>query len=73
MKVVLKDLAEQCGVHPNTATEHRRLIRLWISGDKARHEKSGREAMPAVDGIESAARKKIDSILSARGLIGDEA
>ncbi|WP_168793583.1 DNA-binding protein [Paraburkholderia aromaticivorans] len=73
VKVVLKDLAEQCGVHPNTATEHRRLIRLWISGDKARHEKSGREAMPAVDGIESAARKKIDSILSARGLIGDEA
>jgi hypothetical protein len=71
VKVVLKDLAEQCGVHANTATEHRRLIKLWISGEKAKNEKAGREAAPSVDGIESAARKKIDTLLTQQGLIGE--
>lgn len=71
VKIVLKDLAEQCSVHANTATEHRRLIKLWLSGQKAQHEKGGREATTAVDGVESMARKKVDSLLTAMDLVGD--
>ncbi|OTP79472.1 hypothetical protein [Caballeronia sordidicola] len=70
VKIVLKDLAEQCSVHPNTATEHRRLIKLWLSGQKSLHEKGTRAATPALDGIESMARKKVDSLLSEMGLVG---
>jgi hypothetical protein len=70
VKVVLKDLAEQCGVHQNTATEHRKIIRLWICGQKAQHAKGGREAVSAVDGIESSARKKIDNLLSCLDFVG---
>lgn len=70
VKVVLKDLAEQCGVRPNTASEHRRIIKRWISGEKARHGKGGVEAVAAVDGIESSARKKVDTLLSTLGFVG---
>lgn len=71
VKIVLKDLAEACGVHPNTAAAHRKIIRKWLSGQKAQHGKGGIETAHATDGIESAARRKIDTALSLAGIVGE--
>jgi hypothetical protein len=72
VKIVLKDLAEACGVHPNTASAHRKIIRKWLCGQKAQHGKGGIETAHAIDGIESAARRKIDTALTTKGIVGDE-
>lgn len=70
-KVVLERIAEQCGAHKNTATAHGKIIKLWISGQKAQHAKGDREPTPAIDGIESSARKKIDTALTTLGFVGE--
>ncbi|QGZ56739.1 hypothetical protein [Paraburkholderia acidiphila] len=70
VKVNLEQLAEKASVSKNTVTAHRKIIKLWLSGQKAQPAKGTREALPAVDGIESAARKKIDNLLSSREFVG---
>lgn len=70
-KVVLERIAEKCGASKNTATAHHKAIKIWISGQKAQHAKGDREPTPAIDGIESAARKKIDTALTTLGFVGD--
>jgi hypothetical protein len=72
-KVVLERVAEQCGAHKNTATAHGKIIKLWISGQKAQHAKGSKEPTPAIDGIESSARKKIDTALTSLGFVGEPA
>jgi hypothetical protein len=69
-KVVLDRIAEKCGASKNTATAHHKAIKLWISGQKAQHGKGGKEAIAAIDGIESSARKKIDTALTTLGFVG---
>ncbi|MBB6320574.1 hypothetical protein [Paraburkholderia tropica] len=71
VKVKLEQLAEKASVSKNTITAHRKIIRTWLSGQKAQPAKGAREAQPAIDGIESAARKKIDNLLSSLAFVGD--
>lgn len=33
----LMDLADQCGVHRDTAAEHNAILTAWLSGDRKRH------------------------------------
>lgn len=70
VKVKLEQLAERASVNKNTITAHRKIIRLWLAGQKAQPAKGAREAHSAVDGVESAARKKIDNLLSSLEFIG---
>lgn len=70
VKVVLNDLANQCGVHVNTAAEHRKIIRLWLGGQRMQQGKRGVAIAPAVDGIESSARKRADNLLSGLDFVG---
>jgi len=70
VRVLLKDLADQCGVHANTATAHRKIIRTWLGGQKSQHGKGGVVTAHATDGIESSARKRIDNLLSGLDFVG---
>jgi hypothetical protein len=72
VKVKLELLAEKASVNKNTVTAHRKIIRVWLSGQKAQPQKGVREAQPAVDGVESAARKKIDTLLTGLDFVGEE-
>lgn len=71
VKVKLDQLAEKASVNKNTITAHRKIIRLWLGGQKAQHAKGDREPTPAIDGVESAARKKIDTLLTGLDFIGE--
>lgn len=71
VKVKLEQLAEKASVNKNTVTAHRKIIRLWLAGQKAQPAKKDRDATPAVDGVESAARKKIDTLLTGLDFIGE--
>ncbi|POR52772.1 hypothetical protein B0G62_10469 [Paraburkholderia eburnea] len=70
VKVKLELLAEKSSVSKNTITAHRKIIRVWLSGQKAQPAKGAREAQPAIDGVESGARKKIDDLLSSTKFVG---
>ncbi|MFT0167499.1 hypothetical protein ACLKMY_00525 [Paraburkholderia mimosarum] len=70
VKVKLEQLAEKASVSKNTVTAHRKIIKLWLSGRPAIPAKGDREAQPAVEGIESTARKKIDNLLSSASFVG---
>lgn len=70
VKVKLEQLAEQASVNKNTITAHRKIIKQWLGGQKAQPAKGDREAQPAIDGVESSARKKIDGLLSTLGFVG---
>lgn len=71
VKVKLEQLAEKASVNKNTITAHRKIIRLWLGGQKAQHAKGEREPQPAIDGVESAARKRIDTLLTGLDFIGE--
>lgn len=72
VKVKLEQLGEKASVNKNTITEHRKIIRTWLAGQKAQPAKGAREAQSAIDGVESAARKKIDTLLTALDFIGED-
>jgi hypothetical protein len=88
LKVEIKTLAKECGVNEKTVSAHWRIIKTWMHGRKAqvvsgrpKRERSesadvagddGVEAFPAVDGIESAARKRADNLLSTLAFVGVE-
>lgn len=70
VKVKLEWLAEAASVNKNTITAHRKVIRVWLSGQKAQPAKGKREALPAIEGVEAAARVKLDKQLSYLDFIG---
>ena len=86
LKVEIKALARECGVNEKTVAAHWRIIKIWMHGQKAQpatsrqaRDRSERasvdvdtdtEARPATDGIESAARKKADNLLSTLPFVG---
>jgi len=86
LKVELKSLAKECGVSEKTVAAHWKIIKVWMHGQKAQHAagRPGRDrsefadvagdvetaAIPAVDGIESAARKRADNLLSTLPFVG---
>ncbi|RDU99218.1 hypothetical protein [Trinickia dinghuensis] len=72
VKVNLQQLADKASVNKNTVTAHRKIIRVWLSGQKAQPAKGKREAVLAVEGVEAAARLKLDRMLSYLDFIGDE-
>lgn len=85
-KLEVKSLAKLCGVSEKTAGVHWRIIKDWMHGTPARHPVSRKdrsrseyadvgnaeESTPAVDGLYSAARKHVDSLLSTLDFIGED-
>ena len=88
MKIEIKSLAKECGVSEKTVSAHWKIIKTWMHGQKAQHGTArisrdrseradvagddGAEALPAIDGIESLARKRADNLLSTLPFVGIE-
>ena len=70
VKVELKALAKECGVAEKTVSAHWKIIKEWMRGRPMQHAKGATEAATAVDGLESAARKRVDNLLSVMPFIG---
>lgn len=88
LKIEIKSLARECGVSEKTVAAHWKIIKIWMHGQKAQHvaarasrDRSERAdvagddsggTIPAVDGIESLARKRADNLLSTLPFVGVE-
>lgn len=66
VKTNLSDIAELCGVHRNSLSEHNAKLKLWIEGEK------GRKGLNASPGVEAVAWMAIDGRLKAARMVGVE-